>query len=133
MAGQLECLVLLLRGDPGGDPVCAQERRKAEFGAAASWLLAQETLPRHQTTKLLGDDFRVHLEQLIPKVEQLAEGGAQGGRPAMIALAAAEEARRRLGEAERPGLRGEVERVKLLARSVMTLREHHDVLVGDAR
>ncbi|MEU1518100.1 DUF6415 family natural product biosynthesis protein [Streptomyces sp. NPDC005811] len=101
--------------------------------AAASWLLAQETLPRHQTAKLLGDDFRVHLEQLIPKVERLTEGRSEGDRSAMIALAAVDEARWRLGEAERPGLRGEVDRVKLLVRSVMTLRGHHDVLVRDAR
>ncbi|MFF3937905.1 DUF6415 family natural product biosynthesis protein [Streptomyces phaeofaciens] len=101
--------------------------------AAASWFLAQEALPRHQTVKLLGDDFRAHLALLIPKVEGLAAGSAGGGMRAMLALAGVEEARRRLALAERPGLRGEVERVKWLARSVMVLRGHCDELADGVR
>ncbi|MGW2048829.1 DUF6415 family natural product biosynthesis protein [Streptomyces sp. NPDC001858] len=98
--------------------------------AAASWFLGQETLPRHQTVKLFGDDFRDFLEVLIPQVEQLAASRGRDDVPAMVARAGIGEARRRLRLAEQPGLRGEVERVKRLARSVLALRAHHDALTG---
>ncbi len=97
---------------------------------AATWFLAQTTLPRHQTVKLFGDDFSAHLGQLIPQIERLAEQRAKGDAQAMVALAGVGEARRRLGLAERPGLSGEVERVKRLARSVVALRDHYDALTG---
>ncbi|MFI1030716.1 DUF6415 family natural product biosynthesis protein [Streptomyces sp. NPDC020951] len=103
---------------------------KPSMRAAASWFLSQKTLPRHQTVKLFGDDFKAFLEDLIPQVEQLAAGRGEDDVPAMVALAGIGEARRRLGVAERPGLRGEVERVNRLARSVLALRAHYDALTG---
>ncbi|MFI1029530.1 DUF6415 family natural product biosynthesis protein [Streptomyces sp. NPDC020951] len=103
---------------------------KPSMPAAASWFLGQETLPRHQTVKLFGDDFRDFLEDLIPHVEQLAASRGEDDVPAMVARAGIGEARRRLGVAERPGLSGEVERVNRLARSVLALRAHYDALTG---
>ncbi|MGW1033338.1 DUF6415 family natural product biosynthesis protein [Streptomyces antibioticus] len=96
--------------------------------AAASWFLAQQALPRHQTVKLLDGDFRAHLAFLMPQIERLAAEVPGGGVRATLALAGVEEARRRLAVPEQPGLRGEVERVRWLARSVMVLRDHHDAL-----
>ncbi|MET9056211.1 DUF6415 family natural product biosynthesis protein [Streptomyces antibioticus] len=98
--------------------------------AAASWFLAQQALPRHQMVKLLDGDFRAHLAFLMPQIERLVAEVPGGGVRATLALAGVEEARRRLAVAERPGLRGEVERVQWLARSVMVLRDHHDALTG---
>ncbi|MCQ9178371.1 hypothetical protein KMT30_04850 [Streptomyces sp. IBSBF 2953] len=103
---------------------------KSTIRAAASWFLAQETLPRHQTVKLFGDDFAASLTDLIEQVEQLAAQRGADDVPSMAALAGAGEARRRLSIAERPGLLGEVERVKKLARSVLALRDHYDALTG---
>ncbi|MDX3246655.1 DUF6415 family natural product biosynthesis protein [Streptomyces sp. ME18-1-4] len=104
--------------------------------AAASWFLNQTTLPRHQTVKLFGEDFSAFLEQLIPQIEQLARRCAEDDTQALIALVAlagAAEARRRLGVAERPGLSGEVERVKRLARSVVALHDHYGALTDTLR
>jgi hypothetical protein len=125
---------------PGGNPVSGAPTPKAERSepaqhsatvrAAATWFLAQATLPRHQTVRLFAQDFRAHLEQLIPRIQQLAGSRAKGDAQAMVALAGVGEARRRLGIAERPGLNGEVERVKRLARSVIALRDHYDALTG---
>ncbi|MFD7134361.1 DUF6415 family natural product biosynthesis protein [Streptomyces sp. NPDC059894] len=98
--------------------------------AAATWFLVQETLPRHQTVKLFGEDFSTHLEQLIPRIEQLTDGRAEGDAQARAAQAEVGEARRLLRVPERPGLNGEVERVKQLARSVVGLRDHYDALAG---
>ncbi|MDX2677345.1 DUF6415 family natural product biosynthesis protein [Streptomyces sp. NY05-11A] len=101
--------------------------------AAASWFLNQTTLPRHQTVKLFGEDFSAFLEQLIPQIEQLARRCAEDDTQALVALAGAAEARRRLGVAERPGLSGEVERVKRLARSVVALHDHYGALTDTRR
>lgn len=98
--------------------------------AAAAWFLGQVSLPRYQTVRLFAQDFTGHLEQLIPKVEQLVAERTEDDGQAMVALVAIGEARRRLGLVEQPGLRGEVERVKRLARSVIALRGHHDALTA---
>ncbi|MFF0792091.1 DUF6415 family natural product biosynthesis protein [Streptomyces spiralis] len=50
--------------------------------------------------------------------------------PARAALAGVGEAHRWLGEPEAAGLRGEVERVKRLARCVIALSDHCDALSG---
>ncbi|WP_206306847.1 DUF6415 family natural product biosynthesis protein [Streptomyces sp. F001] len=100
--------------------------------AQASWFLDQRMLPRHQTVKGFGEDFRGYLRQLIPRIEQLADVLPPDDVPAKVALAAVGEARRRLDEAESTGLHGEVERVRRLARSVVALCDHYDALTGVA-
>ncbi|MGC9541561.1 DUF6415 family natural product biosynthesis protein [Streptomyces sp. UG1] len=48
--------------------------------ASATWFLDQDTLPRHESAKLYHRDLKAFAEHLIPKVEQLARGPAQGRR-----------------------------------------------------
>ncbi|MFF9313088.1 DUF6415 family natural product biosynthesis protein [Streptomyces sp. NPDC014748] len=98
--------------------------------AAAVWFLDQETLPRHGTVRAFEDGFRRTLEGLIPRVEDLADAMPADEVPARVALAALAKARRRLAEPEAPGLRGEVERVKKIAESVLATCDHHDTLTG---
>lgn len=106
------------------------EETKLTVRAAADWFLRQKTLPRHQTVKLFGDDFTTCLRDLIPQIEELAAARGEDDVLAMVARAGIGEARRRLSLTERPGLLGEVERVKRLARSVLALRDHYDALTG---
>ncbi|MFD5131673.1 DUF6415 family natural product biosynthesis protein [Streptomyces olindensis] len=101
--------------------------------AQASWFLDQRTLPRHQATQLMARDLREFLEHLVPRIERLAAERSRDDAPvpaANVALAAVAEARRRMDEPEAAGLCGEVERVKSLARSVVSLCDHHDTLTG---
>ncbi|MFD5129459.1 DUF6415 family natural product biosynthesis protein [Streptomyces olindensis] len=98
--------------------------------AQASWFLDQRTLPRHQATQLMGKDLREFLEHLIPQIEQLAAKRSKDDVPTNVAPASITEAKRRMAEPEAAGLVGEVERVKLLARSVVSLCDHHDALTG---
>lgn len=58
-----------------------------------------------------------------------------GPRPAddpqaAVALVGVQEARRRILAIEEPGLWGEAERVRKLARSVVSLGDHYDTLTG---
>ncbi|MEU2876455.1 DUF6415 family natural product biosynthesis protein [Streptomyces sp. NPDC007070] len=98
--------------------------------AAAAWFLDQRTLPRHGTVRAFEDGFRRTLGELIPRVEQLAAASPADDVPAKVARDALVEARRRLDEVEAAGLRGEVERVRRIAKSVLALCGHHDVLAG---
>ncbi|MEU6914478.1 DUF6415 family natural product biosynthesis protein [Streptomyces olindensis] len=98
--------------------------------AQASWFLDQRTLPRHQATQLMARDLREFLEHLVPRIERLAAERSRDDVPANVALAGVAEARRRMDEPEAAGLCGEVERVKSLARSVVSLCDHHDTLTG---
>ncbi|MFF5981066.1 DUF6415 family natural product biosynthesis protein [Streptomyces olindensis] len=98
--------------------------------AQASWFLDQRTLPRHQATRLMERELRAFLEHLIPHIERLAAERSADDVPANVAPAGITEARRRMDEPEAAGLVGEVERVKLLARSVVSLCDHHDALTG---
>ncbi|MEU0722731.1 DUF6415 family natural product biosynthesis protein [Streptomyces sp. NPDC006140] len=98
--------------------------------AQASWFLDQRTLPRHQATQLMGKDLREFLEHLIAHIELLATKRSKDDVPTNVALARVAEARRRMEEPEAEGLCGEVERVKSLARSVVSLCDHHDTLTG---
>ncbi|MGW4347954.1 DUF6415 family natural product biosynthesis protein [Streptomyces sp. NPDC004690] len=97
--------------------------------AAAAWFLDQRTLPRHGTVRAFEDGFRRTLGELIPRVEQLAAASRADDVHAKVARDALVEARRRLDEVEAAGLRGEVERVRRIAKSVLALCGHHDVLV----
>ena len=97
--------------------------------AAASWFIGQASLPRYETVKLFGEDFAGYIEQLIPQIEQLVAARPADDVQAMVAMAAVGEAQRRLCIPERPGLAGEVERVKRLARSVAALRVHYELLM----
>lgn len=98
--------------------------------AAATWFIAQPTLPRHSTVKGFEADFRKVLDVLMPRVEQLAAALPHNDVTAKVALAGVVEARRRLVEPEAAGLHGEAERVKRLARSVISLCDHYDSLSG---
>jgi hypothetical protein len=98
--------------------------------AQASWFLDQRTLPRYQATQLMAQDLRGYLEHLIPQIERLAAERSKDDVPTNVALAGIAEARCRMDEPEAAGLCGEVERVRLLARSVLSLCDHHDALTG---
>ncbi|MFB7085984.1 DUF6415 family natural product biosynthesis protein [Streptomyces sp. NPDC056296] len=101
----------------------------ATMRATAAWFLAQRTLPRHGVVKSFDHDLRDYLTELLPRIEQLAADRGDDV-PGKIALASVEETRRRVGVPEAAGLLGEVERVKLLARSVAALCDHYDALTG---
>ncbi|MET8827345.1 DUF6415 family natural product biosynthesis protein [Streptomyces sp. NPDC004610] len=98
--------------------------------AHASWFIDQQALPRHQTVRRFGADFRRYLELLTEQTEQLARTMPPDDVPARVAEIAVGEARRRLYIPERDGLTGETERVKRLARSVMALCDHFETLRG---
>jgi hypothetical protein len=98
--------------------------------AAANVFLAQATLPRYGTVQRCGNAFSCDLWQLVPQVEQLARSLPEDDVPARVALAGVGEACRRLEAIECPGLEGEFERVKRLARSVVALCDHHTALTG---
>ncbi|GGJ56563.1 DUF6415 family natural product biosynthesis protein [Streptomyces brasiliensis] len=104
----------------------------AGMRAAASRFLGDVSvaLPRYEYVQRDAQQFFRFLWQLIPQIEQLTGRTAATDAPAMAALAGVGEARRRLDLIERPGLRGEVERVTRLARSVMALCDHYDILCG---
>ncbi|MFF7789676.1 DUF6415 family natural product biosynthesis protein [Streptomyces sp. NPDC007991] len=100
------------------------------MASQATWFIEQPTLLGHQTVKSFEADFRAFIEQMIPQIEKLAAAQSPDDVPANVALAAIAEARSRMGEPEAAGLQGEVERVKRLARSVVSLVGHHDSLAG---
>ncbi|MFB8777970.1 DUF6415 family natural product biosynthesis protein [Streptomyces broussonetiae] len=105
----------------------------AQMRSSASWFVGQATLPGHQTVLGFVDEFQADLEWLVPRVEQLAAALPEGDGPARMALAGVSEARQRLDLPEASGLQGEVRRVERLARSVLALCDHHDVLTGMVR
>ncbi|MEV7289660.1 DUF6415 family natural product biosynthesis protein [Streptomyces sp. NPDC093252] len=96
--------------------------------AHASWFIDQRTLPRHQTVRRFDADFRMYLKLLVQRTEGCVRVLPADDVPARVAEVALGEARRRLDEAERPGLDGETERVKRLARGVMALCDHYEAL-----
>ncbi|MGP4010513.1 DUF6415 family natural product biosynthesis protein [Streptomyces sp. 4N124] len=100
----------------------------AALRAVAVEFLGESMLPRYEDLQRSARDFQRDLWQLISQIEQLTEGREDA--PARVALAGIGEARRRLDLIERPGLHGEVERVKRLARSVIALCDHYDTLTG---
>ncbi|MEV7004770.1 DUF6415 family natural product biosynthesis protein [Streptomyces sp. NPDC093982] len=98
--------------------------------AVATWFLDQPTLPRHQTVAGCSQDFRSYLAQLIPQIIELTRHlQHSAGRGA---LTEAYKAQRHLEESEAAGLCGEVERVRRLATSVMSLSDHYTVLISVA-
>ncbi|MFG3718232.1 DUF6415 family natural product biosynthesis protein [Streptomyces massasporeus] len=115
--------------DESASPALAARFLRAEAG----WFIAQKTLPGHGTVKRFEESFRKHLDQLIPEVERLASEKPADDVPSKVALAAIEESRRRMDEEEAAGLKGEVERVKNLAQSVMSLSHHQESLSGVAQ
>jgi hypothetical protein len=127
-----------LPGRAGGSRVNATHTEaeapasKATMRASATWFLDQQSLPSHGTIVAFENDFRDFLEQLIQQIDQLTEESPNDAAQARVASARVREARHRLGLAERPGLVGEFERVKGLARSVVVLCEHHDALTDMA-
>jgi hypothetical protein len=113
-----------------GDETKALAASTTSMRAAATWFIDQPTLPRHQTVAGCSQDFRSYLGQLIPRIIELTRHLQHSdGR---VALAEAYKARRHLEEAEAAGLRGEVERVRRLANSVVSLSDHYTALIGVA-
>jgi hypothetical protein len=100
------------------------------MASQATWFIEQPTLLGHQTVKSFEADFRAFIEQMVPQIAKRAATQSADDVPANVALAAIAEARSRMGEPEATGLQGEVERVKRLARSVVSLVGHHDSLLG---
>jgi hypothetical protein len=98
--------------------------------AEATWFLDQHHLLGRNSVRQFGEDFRRFLEEVIPRIEQLAARRRGDDVPAQVALAAGEEARRRLAEPEAGELNGEVARASRLARSAVALCDHHDALTG---
>ncbi|MGW4302064.1 DUF6415 family natural product biosynthesis protein [Streptomyces sp. NPDC004646] len=97
--------------------------------AAASFFLDQKALPRHGTVKTFEGDFRTALHELMPRVEELAAGQPDDDA-VKAARAGLAEVRPQLAAPEAPGLRGEFVRVRQLAKSVISLSDHHDLLSG---
>ncbi|MEV8596084.1 DUF6415 family natural product biosynthesis protein [Streptomyces sp. NPDC052012] len=118
---------------PNPETVQAPPEGVGSIRSAATWFIDRSTLPRHGEAMLFAKGFRDHLALLMPLIEQLAARRDADDVPAKTALAAVEEARRRLCEPEAAGLAGEVARVKRLARSVVTLCDHHDALTGASK
>lgn len=110
--------------------------RTTSMRAAATWFLDQPTPPRPESLKLFARDFRRFLRLLVPCVERLTGECPEDDVPAKVALAGVGEARRRLAEIDSTGLVVEVdvevkaERVRRLARSVISLCDHFDALTG---
>ncbi|MFJ1869980.1 DUF6415 family natural product biosynthesis protein [Streptomyces chartreusis] len=100
--------------------------------AAASWFVDQPTLLRHESLKIWSTDLTDYLERLIPAVRELAGIGPADDAVAMVAMGGVGEAERRLYEPGAAGLRGETERVRRLARSVIALCDHHESLIGSS-
>ncbi|GGZ19108.1 DUF6415 family natural product biosynthesis protein [Streptomyces poonensis] len=96
--------------------------------AAAHGFLASPAVPRYEAVQREAHRFSGDLSKLIAHIEQLTHASEKADVPAQVALAGVAEARRRIGLLERPGLLGEVERVKKLARSVVSLCDHYDIL-----
>ncbi|MFC7906492.1 DUF6415 family natural product biosynthesis protein [Streptomyces nigra] len=114
-------------------PPVATPRGVTSMRSAATWFLDQQTLPRHENVRLWSQDFGDFVQALIGQIEPLAARLPAGDVPARVAMAGVGEARRRLREPEAPGLQGEVQRVRRLARSVLALCDHRDSLTGVAR
>ncbi|MFJ5560204.1 DUF6415 family natural product biosynthesis protein [Streptomyces sp. NPDC093250] len=99
--------------------------------AVASWFIDRPTLPRHGDVARFDHDFRRHLDQLLPLLEELTDRRDSGDIQARAALAGVREARRWLTEPEAAGLAGEVARVKRLACAVLALCDHHETLTSN--
>lgn len=102
----------------------------ASMRAAAAWFLNQSRLPDHGMLKVWAVDLGDFLEHLVSALAQFAAKLPPGDVPARVAMVGVGEARRRLDEPDAAGLRGEAERVRRLARSVVALCDHHDALTG---
>lgn len=102
----------------------------ASMRAAAAWFLNQSRLPDHGMLKVWAVDLGDFLEHLVSALAQFAAKLPPGDVPARVAMVGVGEARRRLDEPDTAGLRGEAERVRRLARSVVALCDHHDALTG---
>ncbi|WP_329343816.1 DUF6415 family natural product biosynthesis protein [Streptomyces sp. NBC_01352] len=129
--------VLALPGRTGGGSVISTRNETkvpspatGTMRAAATWFLDQPTPPPHGSVQGFSQAFRSYLGQLSPWIEQITRTLAEDDVPAQVALTGVGKARRRLGEAERADLNGEMERVRRLARSVLALCDHYDALTG---
>lgn len=96
----------------------------------AAVLLGDEVLPRWEDVQRLAHLYRSHILHLISEVEAGIFRQPPDDVPAAVARACIGEARRRLDEIEAPGLDGETQRARRLARSVVALADHWESLGG---
>lgn len=92
----------------------------------------EPVLPRYERVQHLAFTYRGSILLLIPIVEKLSYGLDGDDIRGRCALAGIGEARRRLDEIEAVGLAGEVRRAQRLARAVLALCDHYDILTGVA-
>ncbi|MFC8660798.1 DUF6415 family natural product biosynthesis protein [Streptomyces sp. NPDC057199] len=87
-------------------------------------------LIRYEDLKAAEHRYRVNLAWLIREVDAAMRQRPEDDVQAKVAMAGMSEAHRRLEEIEAVGLAGEVRRVRRLARSVLSLCDHHGTLTG---
>ncbi|MFD3377608.1 MULTISPECIES: DUF6415 family natural product biosynthesis protein [unclassified Streptomyces] len=87
-------------------------------------------LIRYEDLQAAEHRYRQNLAWLIREVDAAMRQRPEDDIQAKVAMAGMSEARRRLEEIEAVGLAGEVRRVRRLARSVVSLCDHHGTLTG---
>lgn len=98
--------------------------------AAAVLLDEGAPLIRYEDLKASEHQYRDNLAWLLREVDAAIAGRPEDDVQAKVALAGMSEALQRLEEIEAVGLAGEVRRVRRLARSVLSLCDHHGTLTG---
>lgn len=98
--------------------------------AAAVLLDEGAPLIRYEDLKASEHQYRDNLAWLLREVDAAIAGRPEDDVQAKVALAGMSEALQRLEEIEAVGLAGEVRRVRRLARSVVSLCDHHGTLTG---
>ena len=97
---------------------------------AAALLDEGAPLIRYKDLQAAEHRYRVNLAWLLREVDAAIAGRPEDDIQAKVAMAGMSEAQRRLKEIEAVGLAGEVRRVRRLARSVVSLCDHHGTLTG---
>lgn len=87
-------------------------------------------LIRYEDLQAVERRYRGNLTWLLREVDAAIAGRPKDDVQARVAMAGMSEALRRLEEIEAVGLAGEVRRVRRLARSVVSLCDHHGTLTG---
>jgi len=107
----------------------APELDTRDLRARAQEFLGEAVPPRYEIIQQSSHAFSCGLWTLIELISVIVRERPDDV-PSQVAMAGVGEAQRRLDLIERPGLQGEFERVKRLARSVIALCDHHAFLSG---